>query len=46
MKILKKKNSTNETNTPANLILSPNDNNSFLNNINFSNVGRNISKDS
>jgi hypothetical protein len=26
--------------------LSPNDNSSFLNNINFSNVGRNISKDS
>merc|ERR1712046_90450 len=46
MKILSKKNSTNQVNTPANLILSPNDSNSHLNNINFSNVGSNISKDS
>jgi len=41
-----KKNNTSQLNTPAHVILSPNDNNNSLNFIDFSNVGNSISKDS
>jgi heme/copper-type cytochrome/quinol oxidase subunit 2 len=45
-KYYQKKSNTNQINTPADLILSPNDKNSNLSTVNFYNVGSNISSDS
>lgn len=44
-KHFQKKNNTNQVNLPSHVILSPNDANSSLNNIDFSSVGNSISND-
>jgi hypothetical protein len=46
MKILSKKNKTAQLNTPAHLLLSPNNKNSIFSIIDFSSVGNSISNDS
>ena len=44
-KYYQNKNKTSQLNTPAHLILSPNDTNSSYNNIDFSTVGNSVSQD-